>query len=242
MPAQSMSVRLVDDFEIPNGTYEIKASGNGVAIGTIQEINASINVEKHTVKVFKATYQETVQEQITVYDSLEDDYLSYNQYQTEREFIIFYDSSADMLFSSAPSSITRKFLKHLQKNTPQDGSVNPSLPKVTNVRGIDFDFQIVANLLLTTKLVRFDSTDANVNVKSFSGDNVANNDEAHDAISNDDATQLIGGVRIGTTDYTVSISKPGTLVVYNKINSPSPQTPYPLLEFTLQALLELKII
>lgn len=243
MPAKSMSIRQVKTFEIPTGKYEVLAGGNGVSIGTIQEANQrTVSIERHTLIIYNATFQETIQEQITVFDPEADDYIPYDQYQTERNFKIYYNTQTKMLFSSAPSSITRKFLTHLEKNSPQDGIDQPNKPTVNGVSSISFDFKSVANILQTTKVIRFGSEDEHVNTKTFSGDGVVQNDEANDAIANDEATQLIGIVRIGTKDYTISISKPGTLVVYSNIQSASDEQPFPLLAFTLQALMELKII
>lgn len=243
MAAKSMSIRQVTTFDIPSGKYEVLAGGNGVAIGTIQEAQPKdVTIERHTLLIYNATYQETIREQITVFDPEADDYIPYDQYQTERNFKIYYNTQTKMLFSSAPSSITRKFLTHLEKNSPQDGSNQPDKPVVNGVYSIQFDFKSVADILQTTKVIRFGSEDEHVNTKTFSGDGVVQNDEANDAIANDEATQLIGIIRIGTKDYTISISKPGTLVVYSNIPRASDEKPFPLLEFTLQALMELKII
>lgn len=133
-------------------------------------------------------------------------------------------------------------MKHLSKNSPQDGSIDPNRPVVNGISGINFEFQQVADRLITTKVIRFGSEDEHVNTKTFSGESVIENDEANDAIINDETTQLIGGIRIGTADYSVSISKPGTLVVYTNIATPTNEKPYPMLEFTIQALMELRII
>lgn len=79
MTAKSMSIRKVEQFQIPDDKYEIMAAGNGVNIGYIQKLENTINVEGHTLKIFNASFQETIKEQITVFDSDIDDYIAYSQ-------------------------------------------------------------------------------------------------------------------------------------------------------------------
>ncbi|ARN62843.1 hypothetical protein BMS97_09220 [Leuconostoc mesenteroides subsp. mesenteroides] len=231
MVARSMSIRKVDTFEIPTD-IDVLAKGNGARIGAISACESSLTIEKHTLKEYIASYEETITETITVYDESAEDYFSYNQYLKNRTFKIFFDEKTHTLYSSAPSIITHKFLNHLSKNDTAD---------VSGIHSLAFDFDSVANQLIVTKLIRFDTDDDHVHKKTFGGDDVAKNIEAIDALDNDATIQLIGKLRVGQSDYTISISKPGTLVVYTRIDTPTKDRPEPMLEFTIRVLDELKI-
>lgn len=231
MTTRSMSIRKIDNFIIPE-QMQVLANGTGMSIGTISNVITTLTVERHVLEMYRATYEEIVNETISVFDAVDNDYDVYNEYIKTRAFNLFYDKNTKTLYSTAPSTITFKFLKHLSKN---------SKATVSKINGIEFSFTDVAELLESTKLIRFNSDDDHVNKKTFGGDNVVENNEAGDALLNDTTSQLIGVLRVGTKDYTISLSKPGTLVAYTNIDKKTDDRPQPMLEFTIRALDELNI-
>ncbi len=227
---KSISIRQIENFEIPTNTVEILKAN--VPLGTITRSERNLITENGTVfHVYACTFSKDISEDISVYVQELDQYLAINQFKKMFNFNIYYSPARSLLFSEALTPVTKSFLSALRDTPDVDIDFRPH----------HFDFDMISNLFAQTKGVKFNSNDQGVTNKSFSGNAVDENTEAHNAIQNDDATQIIGVMDIGNTSYTLSFTQSGTLMVFNKLYNFEDKE-VPMLEFAISVLSEIGYI
>lgn len=228
MVATSISVRNASRFEIPEGTTNIKKAN--ITIGSIKTTADTLTVEGKVFKKFIGNYTRTIDDEILVYNSEADEYQQYDNYQKAFEFDIFYSSSDSLLFLSTNTPITKKFLKELEKNENLNISYSP----------LTFNLKEISNMMPQTKGVSFNSTDEGVSSKSFSGDEVDVNDEAIEALENDEATKIIGTLDILGKSRTIMLTQSGTILSFTSLNDIKKE--FPMLEFAIATLTKIKTL
>ncbi|MGF2030208.1 hypothetical protein ACQUFH_11905 [Lactococcus lactis] len=229
MPAQSISIRRVDRFDIPEGRTPILK--NGLTVGAIEDTGQTLTVEGVIFKKYVGKYNQTFQEDIWVFDPLSDDLLEINQYQKAFDFNIFYSVDKRILFSDTTTPITKKFLHNLKGMAGVE----------VDYSALRLDFLRISDMMPQTRGVRFNSDDQGVSSKSFSGDEVDSNNEASEALENDHATQIVGNLDILGLSRTIMLTQSGTLLVYTPLNDLNNRE-YPMLEFALATLRTIRIL
>jgi hypothetical protein spneC19_02516 len=230
MGATSISVRQVSEFEIPNGTTDIKKAN--VTIGSITTTDKTLTIEGKVYTKFKGSYTKTIDDEILVYNSDADEYQQYDNYQKAFEFDIFYSQTDQLLFLATTTPTAKKFLKELEK-------IDTLNIKYTSLK---FDLMAISNMMPQTKGVSFNSTDAGVSSKSFSGDEVDVNDEASEALENDEATKIIGTLDILGKSRTIMLTQSGTILSFTSLTDISEQKEYPMLEFSIATLMKIGVL
>ena len=230
MGATSISVRQVSEFEIPNGTTDIKKAN--VTIGSITTTDKTLTIEGKVYTKFKGSYTKTIDDEILVYNSDADEYQQYDNYQKAFEFDIFYSQTDQLLFLATTTPTAKKFLKELEK-------IDTLNIKYTSLK---FDLMAISNMMPQTKGVSFNSTDAGVSSKSFSGDEVDVNDEAIEALANDEATKIIGTLDILGKSRTIMLTQSGTILSFTSLTDISEQKEYPMLEFSIATLMKIGVL
>lgn len=225
----SISIRNSSVFEIPEGITQILKSN--VPIGSICPTNKTLDINGVIFKKFNATFTKSIQENILAFIPALDDYTSIDLYQKAIDFDIFYSSNKNLLFLTSPTPITKVFLKELSKVN----SVNVIYSTFS------FDLEAISNSMASTRGIRFNSEDLGVSSKSLNGDEVDVNYEAIEALEAGSATQILGNIDILNKSRTILLTRTGTLVVYSSIIDLSNKK-YPMLEFSLAALMELDLI
>lgn len=229
MVARSISVRTITNFSIPQSPLEIKNAK--VPLGTIRKANTILTVSGSTFDVYQCSFSKDISDDITVFINELDDYKEFSSYKKSFNFNIYYSKKKQLLFSEATTPITKAFLKALSK---MDGVQ-------CTYKAPALDFDSISSHLNTTRGIRFDSNDTGVDRKAFNGHDIIDNSEAHDAIVNDDATQIIGELDLGGDSYTIMISKSGTIVSYTTLFAYQSKEK-PMLEFSIDVMKELEII
>ena len=107
---------------------------------------------------------------------------------------------------------------------------------------LKFDLKAISNMMPQTKGVSFNSTDAGVSSKSFSGDEVDVNDEAIEALDNDEATKIIGTLDILGRSRTIMLTQSGTILSFTSLTDLSDQKEYPMLEFAIATLMTIGML
>ena len=230
MGATSISVRQVSKFEIPNGTTDIKKAN--VTIGSITATDKTLTIEGKVYTKFRGIYTKKIEDEILVFNSDADEYQQYNNYQKAFEFDLFYSKSDQLLFLSTTTPTAKKFLKELEKIE----SLN------IEYTSLKFDLKKISNMMPQTKGVSFNSTDAGVSSKSFSGDEVDVNDEAIEALENDEATKIIGTLDILGKSRTIMLTQSGTILSFTSLTDISEQKEYPMLEFSIATLMKIGVL
>ena len=155
MGATSISVRQVSEFEIPNGTTDIKKAN--VTIGSITTTGQTLTIEGKVYTKFKGSYTKTIDDEILVYNSDADEYQQYDNYQKAFEFDIFYSQTDQLLFLTTTTPTAKKFLKELEKIDTLN----------INYTSLKFDLMAISNMMPQTKGVSFNSTDAGVSSRTI---------------------------------------------------------------------------
>lgn len=228
MAATSISVRKVSQFEIPDGTTEIKKAN--VTIGSIKKTPRTLTIEGKVFRLFVGNYTKTIDDEILVYNPEVDEYQQYENYQKAFEFDIFYSEHDQLLFLSTTTFIAKKFLKELSRIE----SVN------IQYSTLKFDLESISGSMYQTKGVTFNSSDEGVSSKSFSGDEVDVNDEALEALRNDEATKIIGTLDILNKSRTIMLTQSGTILSFTSLSDIDKE--YPMLEFSIATLMTINEI
>lgn len=230
--AESMSVRSVERFIIPDGNATVKNARVPLGtIGTITRSGRTLTVSRSTFVIYNCTFSKEISEDITVYIDELDGYKEVGTYKKAFEFHIYYSSDAQLLFSEANAQVTKAFLKALEKT--DDVNIVFTTPH--------FDLDRISGRFQQTKGIRFSTTDQGVSAKAMSGSSVDSNQEAADALQNDDATQIIGALDIGNHGYTIMLAQSGTIVCYSKLLGYEAYE-YPMLAFSLDLLREIDFL
>ncbi|HEL1656158.1 TPA: hypothetical protein U0921_001895 [Streptococcus suis] len=228
MGATSISVRKTTKFDIPDGTTEIKKAN--VTIGSIRTTGTSLTIENKIFIKYIGSYTKTIDDEILVYNSDADEYQQYDNYQKAFEFDIFYSSGDQLLFLSTTTPIAKKFLKELEKSSDLD----------IEYSSLRFDLKRISDLMPQTKGVSFNSTDEGVTSKSFSGDEVDVNDEAIEALENDEATKIIGTLDILGKSRTIMLTQSGTILSFTSLVDIDRE--FPMLEFSVATLIQIGVL
>lgn len=202
---QSLTLKNATKFTI---NQAVSISDDQNEIGTIApDTPRTLTVESRIFEVFNATFMETIQESIFV---LNDDaeLQAVNEYKRSESFKVFYDTADHILYSTAPSLISRNFFKALQKTIPQD----------VEISNFDFDFQKIQRRLNSTRGIAFTTEEEGVQKKRFTGDNVEANQEAGEALLDDTTTFLIGKMDVLRRERTIGFTKSGALLMYSSLS------------------------
>lgn len=232
MGATSISVRKVTTFEIPEGKTEIKKAN--VTIGSISSTSTSLTIEGIVLQKFIGNYTKRIDDDILVYNSDADEFESYSNYQKAFEFDIFYSSQKGLLFLSTTTPIAKKFLRDLEKNSDNDDL------KI-EYSSLRFSLKDISSMMPQTKGVSFNSTDEGVSSKSFSGDEVDVNDEAIEALENENATKIIGTLDILNKSRTIMLTQSGTILSFTSLTDLESKD-YPMLEFSIATLIKINCL
>lgn len=228
---QSISIRKVNKFEIPNGVTTIQKAD--VPLGTISKSNRTFSIDKNTYEIFDCSFSKDYAENISVFIPELEDYRELTSYKKKITFKMYYNRSKNILFSDTTTPITKSFLKTLFSTPNVD--IEYSTPH--------FNLQQIANQLIETKGLGFDSDDEGVSSKNFFGTEVDSNQEASDALEQDHSTKLMGILEVVGNQYTVMFTQSGSLVVYSKIPSTTQDNQpleKPMLAFAIDVLHEIK--
>lgn len=210
---QSLTLKRVQKFDI---SQPISLSDDNNVLGTIApDSPKTLTVESRIIKVFNATFMETINESIFV---LNDDaeLQAINEYKRSEVFKVFYDTTDKVLYSTAPSAISRNFFKTLEET-------EPSKVKLSN---FIFDFKTIQTKLNSTRGIAFTTEEEGVQKKRFTGDNVEANQEAGEALTDDTATFLIGKMDILQKERTIGFTKAGALLMYSSLNDIDNENPF----------------
>lgn len=210
---QSLTIKKVQKFNINS---QLSISDNQNDIGTISpDSPRTLIVESRRFNVYNATFTETINESIFILNDSEE-LQAINEYKKSETFKIYYDTSENILYSTAPSSISRNFLGALQKMKPEE----------VNIQNFDFDFQKIQTKLNSTRGIAFTTEDEGVQKKRFSGDNVDSNQEAGEALIDDTTTFLIGKMDVLGKERTIGFTKAGALLMYSSLKDINNENPF----------------
>lgn len=227
--AISISIRKIKKFKIPDGTTVVKKAN--VPLGSIKKTNQTLTINKIVFKVFDCSFSKDITDDITVFITELANYKSLKSYKKKFDFKMYYSKAKNLLFSDSTTPVTKSFLKSLA-----------ATPNVTlDFNTIHFDLKSIAENCLSTRGVRFNSQDPGINAKSLTGGEVNINQEANDALENDDATQVTGIMQVGNRDYTVMITQSGTIMSFSKLINYEDKE-HPMLEFSINLLHKIKYI
>ena len=210
---QSLTLKRVNKFDI---TQSLSISDDNNEIGTIvPDSPKTLTVESRIFRVFNATFMETINESIFVLND-DDELQAINEYKRSEAFKIFYDQTDKILYSTAPSAISRSFFRALQHTEP----------KKVELLSFDFDFKKIQTKLNSTRGIAFTTEDEGVQKKRFTGDNVDANQEAGEALTDDTATFLIGKMDVLQKERTIGFTKAGALLMYSSLNDIENENPF----------------
>ncbi|EGP5215536.1 hypothetical protein CUM63_13045 [Enterococcus faecium] len=210
---QSLTIKKATKFEIE---LPLSISNEMNEIGTISPDNPkTITVESRVLKVYNATFIETINESIFILND-DDELQAYNEYKKSEAFKIYYDATDKVLYSTAPSSISKNFLKALEGMQPDKIQIHP----------FNFDFQKIQTKLNSTRGISFITEDEGVQKKRFTGNNVDANQEAGDALNDETATFLIGKMDVLNKERTVGFTKAGALLMYSSLKDITNENPF----------------
>lgn len=225
----SISVKHVSKFKLPSTKTEIKNAD--VPLGSIEKTNQTLNVSGLTFHVYNCEYSKDISDNISVFIDDLDEYKEVNVYKKRFQFKLFYNDKEKLCFLYTAAPVAKSFLKSLCKTKD-----------ITfEYKNLDINFNKIYKQFNTTRGIRFSSNDQGVNKKAFSGSDVTENTEATDAISNENATQIIGELDVNGKTHTVMITTAGAIVAYTTLFNYEKKE-NPMLEFSIDVLKTLKII
>ena len=215
---KSISVRICDHFKFCEPTPILV---NGKKRGTILPgTPTSIIISNHSYDVYNAEFMEEINQSILVQSLDDSDTLTeLDSYSIQQSLTMYYNSTTQKLLIDAPAPLAKSFLKALQDYMNEQGAQ-------MNMEIIDFDFQILVELLDETRGITFNTHDADITKKRYSGPDVRNDQESTLAIDDDDATFVIGKMDVLNKSRTIGFSKSSTLVFYSGVKDIEKEHPY----------------
>ena len=229
MPISSISVKSVSQFDLPSDKTEIKNAN--VPLGSIEKTDKSLTIDGIVFSVYTCEYSKDISDDISVFVNDLDEYKEFSSYKKKFKFNLFYSDKKRICFLDTTAPVTKSFLKSLSKTEDV----------VLDYTNIHLDFNDICDKFNTTRGIRFSSDDQCVDKKAFNGSDVTENNEATDAISNDNATQIIGELDVNSKTYTIMLTTAGSIVSYTKLFDYEKKE-NPMLEFSIDALNVLGII
>ncbi|AOT56596.1 hypothetical protein [Weissella soli] len=222
----SISIRQISQLKIPEGETVVERAG--VPLGSIRRSETTFIINSESYTIYNCSFSKDYADNISVFIPEIDDYIELNSYKKKIEFKLYYNSHKGIIFSDATTPITKSFLNCLNA-TP---SVN------IEYKTPHFNLESIANQLIETKGVGFDSDDEGVSSKSFYGSEVDTNQEASYALEQDHSTKLIGSIEVLGSLYTIMFTQSGSIVAYSKIPTTKEGKPLenPMLHFSLDVL------
>lgn len=210
---QSLTLKRVQKFDI---SQALSLSDDNNELGTIApDSPQTLIVESRKFKVFNATFTETINESIFVLND-EAELQAINEYKRSEVFKVFYDTTDKILYSTAPSVISRNFFKALEDTEPSNVSLS----------NFNFDFRKIQTRLNSTRGITFTTEEEGVQKKRFTGDNVDANQEAGEALTDDTATFLIGKMDVLQKERTIGFTKAGALLMYSSLKDIENENPF----------------
>lgn len=222
----SISIRTISQFNIPEGETVVEKAG--VPLGSISKSTQTYNLNRETYTIYNCSFSKDYADNISVFIPELDDYKELHSYKKKINFKLYYNPNKNIIFSDTTTPITKIFLRYL-KNTLND---------YIDYKTPHFNLESIANQLIETKGLGFDSDDEGVSSKSFYGNEVDTNQEASYALEQDHSTKLIGSLEVLGTAYTIMFTQSGSIVAYSKIpiTSNGKRLENPMLSFTLDVL------
>ncbi|KAF0339740.1 hypothetical protein [Pediococcus acidilactici] len=211
-----MSLRKYTKFNIREDDGSLTIQHKGTDVGNISNPGDSRIISGTAFKIFDCNFYRTFEEQIILNDGSVVD-----SYKKSENFRLYLSESEHILFVPGATSTIRAFLKDLQTSYPD--KIELSL--------VNFNFNAIRSNESITKGVWFKVQDDIVDSKAFFGDEVDQNDEANNALNNEDATYIISQFDIAGVERTIGFSKKGAIVSYNYIAA-TPETPLPYLQLS----------
>lgn len=211
---KSLSLRSVVHFKI-DGETPIVEDGNDIGSIVPDNDNPTITFERKSFKVYVATFTEVINENILVRDD-DDKFQAFQEYMKPNTFKIFYSEEENILYSTAPTAISKSFFKKLEN----------AYPAYVELKIIDFDFPNIIGLLTSTRGITFNTKDKGVQRKRFSGNAVDSNVEAEAAVDDDNATFLIGKMDVLNLERTLGFSKSSSILIYSSVADLKVEYPY----------------
>ena len=222
-------MRKARKFEIPEGNITIERAK--VPLGTIKKAKNTLAISKRIFNVYNCSFSKDISDDITIFIDDLSDYKELKTYKKAFSFNIYYSSDAQLIFSEANTPVTKAFLKAL---------------KVTDGVNVEFEtphFELdnISNRFQQTKGIRFSTFDEGVSAKAMTGSSVDSNQEAADALQNDNATSIIGVLDIGKRGYTIMLTQSGTIVCFSKLFDYD-KDEHPMLSFAIDVLKQVKFM
>lgn len=223
---KSISIRTINNFNIPNTETLIQKAD--VPLGTILESDRTFIINQEVYKIYNCSFSKDYADNISVFIPELTNYVELTSYKKKINFNLYYNEQKHLMFSDTTTPITKSFLKAL--------STTPNITIEYNTP--HFNLDSIANQLVETKGIGFDSDDDGVSSKSFYGTEVDTNAEASNALEQDSSTKLIGVLEVLGNQYTVMFTQSGSLVAYSRIPSQNNGQPLenPMLSFALDVL------
>lgn len=211
-----MSLRRCTKFDISEDDGSLAIKHKGTDVGSISNPGDSRIISGTTFKIFDCNFYRTFEEQIILNDGS-----VVESYKKSENFRLYLSEHDNILFVPGATNTMKVFLKDLQV----------SYPDKIEMFLIDFNFNTIRSNQSVTKGIWFKVQDDIVDSKAFFGDEVDHNDEANNALNNENATYLISQIDIAGVERTIGFSKKGAIVSYNAIAA-SENVPLPYLQLS----------
>lgn len=224
----SISIRKVEQFKIPNGKTEIEKDSS--ILGSIEKSSKTIVIDGNLFQIYNCTYKKDIVDNITVFVEELNRYEKLDKYKKESSFNMFYCEKKKIIFSDSTTPVTKGFLKELKSCKNVD----------LEYKTPEFELQKINSMLIKTKGIGFASNDKGINSKTFYGDDPVSNNEASQALFDNNSNSLMGVLDLQNHQYTVQFTQSGSFITYSNIENKNSNLEYPMLQFTFEVLMKIK--
>ncbi|WP_313265680.1 hypothetical protein [Enterococcus sp.] len=202
---RSLTIRRFTNFNIEDTLPLIKG---GEPIGTISNTNRTFVMEGNVFNIYNCSYFLSIKDTIMVKPTEDEGFITVDFYKKSQTFDLYVVQNENILFVDAPTTLSKSFLSTLSNQYPERVS--------THI--FDFDFSILGQYQNNAKAIYFSVDDDAIDNKIFFGNGVDRDDEAVQAIDNENATYLMVEIDLRQRARTIGFSKKGAIVVYNTPN------------------------
>lgn len=225
---QPITIRKTSKFNVTQPLSITKGDKNFGSIAPSLDSSDEKTINGTVFKQFTGTLFNRVEENIDV--EIDDTIRHLSEYQKTESFLLFYSEKKKLLLIFTGTKQAKTFVDQLQKNYPDDISLNP----------IDFKFPDISTDSVNNKALFFNVDDDHLDSMAAFGDEVDQNSSVSTAIDEKRATYLMAQMDIGTKSYTLGFSKKSALVIYQKLDSKGTDNPY--LQLAVDTLSAIKAI
>ncbi len=199
---RSLTIRTINRFDIDENLPILK---NGNPVGSISPTGRTFIMEGITFNVYSCSYFVSFNETIMVRTPEEDTYFTVDSYQKSENFELYTIPNRNLLFVDAPTGTSKTFLTALTQQYPDK----------IDTEIYCFDFPVIGQYQNNAKAIYFSVDDDAIDNKIFFGNGVDQDDEAVQAIDNENATYLMVEIDLRQRARTIGFSKKGAIVIYN---------------------------